>query len=47
MWNVAKIKLNYYMGKVYKLAGKCWNCGEYLNFTRHGQGVCPCCKKRY
>ncbi len=41
------VKWNYCMGKIYKFFGRCYNCGEELNFTRNGQGVCPNCKRRW
>lgn len=46
MWLTVKHRFNYYCAKVYKFFGKCYSCGEELNYTRHGQGVCPSCKKR-
>jgi hypothetical protein len=45
--NWYKVKWNYCMGKLYKFFGYCYNCGEPLNYTRHGQGVCPNCKRRW
>jgi hypothetical protein len=43
------IKFNYYAGKFYKFFGICYKCGNSLNFTRHGQGICPNidCRARY
>jgi len=40
---------NYYAGKFYKFFGICYACGNKLNFTRYGAGICPNvdCKKRY
>lgn len=40
-------KLRYYLGKVCKFLGFCRDCRSTLNFTRHGQGVCPNCSKRF
>lgn len=42
-----KYKFRYYLGKICKFLGFCRDCRATLNFTKHGQGVCPKCSKRY
>ncbi|WP_345714919.1 hypothetical protein [Luteolibacter yonseiensis] len=40
--------LKYWLGKFCKnFLGICRACGTGLNYTRHGQGVCPKCSRRY
>lgn len=40
-------RLRYYWGKLIAFFGICYRCRSFLNFTRNGQGICPCCGKRY
>lgn len=45
-----QLRFRYYMGEIYKnVFGTCYKCGDRLNFTRHGQGICPNvdCRARY
>lgn len=41
------MNIRYYLGKICKFFGFCMKCGNRLNFTRYGTGVCPFCGKRW
>lgn len=42
-----QLRAKYYLGKLCAFLGFCWRCRTALNFTRHGQGICPNCGHRY
>ncbi len=41
-----KYRCAYYWRKFCHFCGFCPSCGSQVNFTRHGQAICPACQKR-
>lgn len=42
-----KYRRRYYWGKLIAVFGYCYKCRQALNWTRHGRGICPSCRKTY
>ena len=39
-------RLRYYWRRFAHVLGRCPACWERVNYTRHGQAVCPTCGRR-
>jgi hypothetical protein len=45
MFQKLRYKLQYWRRRFYEALGWCHRCGNALNFTRHGRGLCPWCSR--